>query len=1193
MKKLFILLGLMFVCFFSMAQYPGNIATVTKWVTAFKSPLAIQTVVMCVDSNKFYRLLAKGNVGASLSTTANVVIPTGGAGSVGPSGPTGVTGPTGVIGVTGITGPTGPTGAIGVTGITGLTGPTGLTGITGLTGATGPSGSLDAWSLLGNGLTVDGTNFIGTTDNIPFTIRVNNLQSGRIDQTLGNSFFGYQSGVANTSGNGNSYYGTFSGWKITDGTLNTALGYGSLGSNVNGDRNVAVGNSAINYSLGNDNVAVGYYSLYGFNGATTERVVAIGGYAGQYSIGSDNVYVGYESGLSSNLVTSLNTFNVGVGNYTLRNITTSAATNNTAVGHAALNKNTTGAYNTGIGNNALQAGTTGVNNVALGYHAGFNNSLDRRLFIDGIDRGSEANDSTKSIIYGRMHATSTDQSLSLNAVVKINQAYTLPAIDGSIGEVMVTDGSGIVSWGAGFDSTAFLDACHEKIRSDTVTSCTDGLILKTFDNDNLYSTVDNSFMGFYSFAGNFMKSGNNAYYNGVINSGSKGINMQWSNATATQYIRSRVDSLEWKTAIRRNSNYSRLHFDIENGFRFVRSQDGTTLYDKFQVDTTGKMFLPAIQDIGAAADSVWVRDASNGQFKLVAQNDLDVSASGGLDTSYAHILISRPNDIDTLIPASSCDLVANTTLFPKGSYFHWYKGSYTPTVNLARDSCVLYFDEGSIVTMTTAGAIFDYSTTATYNDDINILGYGSFYHTTNAGEVFTILGNANTFVCNFEFNNVTATHSTCIQLGSNTAISVRLKGVSCLSIGGYAIYRHANTGITSSAFIDVSVNTIGSTSTHAIQIVANHHNIKSDYVYSVTGYGIYTSIPGSGDANYNIEKCNGASYGYGLSNSAENSYKNIIGNTNGLYYTGGTYGHVTVNGKILKASIQSGEITCSNISGGTISGGTVNCKYMGVTNISGGVVNVDYLDINTTGSSMTVSGTANVNVNYLYLKTYAGYLLLTGGKLKIDRCDIYTAAIYSSFTLHNINISGGTLILGAMKANTTNRQSFVTKTGGTLILDDAIFYMANSYQQFINCPSSAQDIKIYAAGCSTNGTVGSLLSAKAREDSVKVTAAGVATAITLNDGGGAEVFSEADVVTYNTTILMAGRIAALINASGTCDITATDNGDGTFNLIADVAGTNYTQASLTNVTNTQLVLNSFAITSLCGGSLIEDVNVSY
>ena len=40
------------------------------------------------------------------------------------------------------------------------------------------------WGLLGNASSVDGTNFIGTTDNLPFNIRVNNQKAGRIDAVL-------------------------------------------------------------------------------------------------------------------------------------------------------------------------------------------------------------------------------------------------------------------------------------------------------------------------------------------------------------------------------------------------------------------------------------------------------------------------------------------------------------------------------------------------------------------------------------------------------------------------------------------------------------------------------------------------------------------------------------------------------------------------------------------------------------------------------------------------------------------------------------------------------------------------------------------------------------------------------------------------------------------------------------------------
>jgi hypothetical protein len=52
-----------------------------------------------------------------------------------------------------------------------------------------------AWLLTGNAGTVDGTHFLGTKDNVPLNIRVNNRRSARIDPTLNNTFWGYQSGL--------------------------------------------------------------------------------------------------------------------------------------------------------------------------------------------------------------------------------------------------------------------------------------------------------------------------------------------------------------------------------------------------------------------------------------------------------------------------------------------------------------------------------------------------------------------------------------------------------------------------------------------------------------------------------------------------------------------------------------------------------------------------------------------------------------------------------------------------------------------------------------------------------------------------------------------------------------------------------------------------------------------------------------
>src|SRR4051812_14310856 len=50
-----------------------------------------------------------------------------------------------------------------------------------------------AWRLTGNSGTSDSINFLGTTDNVPLNIRVNNQPSGSIDHLKQNSSWGYQS----------------------------------------------------------------------------------------------------------------------------------------------------------------------------------------------------------------------------------------------------------------------------------------------------------------------------------------------------------------------------------------------------------------------------------------------------------------------------------------------------------------------------------------------------------------------------------------------------------------------------------------------------------------------------------------------------------------------------------------------------------------------------------------------------------------------------------------------------------------------------------------------------------------------------------------------------------------------------------------------------------------------------------------
>lgn len=206
--------------------------------------------------------------------------------------------------------------------------------------------NLQAWTTAGNTGTVDGTSFIGTADNVPLNIRVNNQKAGRIDPVLFNTFWGYLAGNSNTTGNYNTATGNIAFSSNTTGSYNSAFGYGALYLNTIGTFNNATGTGALfSNTTGNNNNAFGLNALY----ANT--------------IGFFNTAIGGGS-LSSN---TTGYYNTSSGYRGLLSNTTGGY--NTANGNDALYANTTGNYNTALGSLALNLNTTGSNNTAIGYNA--------------------------------------------------------------------------------------------------------------------------------------------------------------------------------------------------------------------------------------------------------------------------------------------------------------------------------------------------------------------------------------------------------------------------------------------------------------------------------------------------------------------------------------------------------------------------------------------------------------------------------------------------------------------------------------------------------------------------------------------------------------------------------------------------------------------------------------------------------
>jgi len=220
----------------------------------------------------------------------------------------------------------------------------------------------NAWSTTGNGGTLPGTNFIGTTDNQPLVFRVNTLIAGKIDQNANNTFFGVSSGPIISTGNGNSFLGRLSGNANTTGSNNAAIGFSSLRNNSTGGFNTAIGTNSLFDNTNNFNTAVGGEASE--KNTSGRSNVAVGFRALRLNMtGSNLVAVGDSSFLNNNGGLA----NVGVGSKTGYNTTTGAY--NSFFGFQSGYSNQVGLGNTAIGSNSGSSMTNTDYSVSIGYSA--------------------------------------------------------------------------------------------------------------------------------------------------------------------------------------------------------------------------------------------------------------------------------------------------------------------------------------------------------------------------------------------------------------------------------------------------------------------------------------------------------------------------------------------------------------------------------------------------------------------------------------------------------------------------------------------------------------------------------------------------------------------------------------------------------------------------------------------------------
>ncbi|MBP8085892.1 MAG: tail fiber domain-containing protein [Saprospiraceae bacterium] len=258
-----------------------------------------------------------------------------------------------------------------------------------------------AWLSTGNTGMIDGTHYIGTTDNVPLNLKVNNQKAGRIDPT-GPLFLGYQAGnnntaygntgvgmsalKTNTTGNWNVAVGDSALLSNTTGEQNTAIGSNALNDNIDGLLNTALGNNALYNNIGGDqNTATGAWALFMNTSGTDNTALGLNALYGNTS-GNWNTSVGSWSSYNNtsgnyNTVMGVNALytnstgfqNTAIGNFALHS--NFNGDDNSAIGMNAMYSNTSGNYNTAVGSWSMYSNTSAVHNTAVGNNAMYSNTI--------------------------------------------------------------------------------------------------------------------------------------------------------------------------------------------------------------------------------------------------------------------------------------------------------------------------------------------------------------------------------------------------------------------------------------------------------------------------------------------------------------------------------------------------------------------------------------------------------------------------------------------------------------------------------------------------------------------------------------------------------------------------------------------------------------------------------------------------
>ena len=590
---------------------------------------------------------------------------------------------------------------------------------------------------------------------------------------------------------------------------------------------------------------------------------------------------------------------------------------------------------------------------------------------------------------------------------------------------------------------------------------------------------------------------------------------------------------------------------------------------------------------------------------------LEIFSAAGTGTNFSNTLFVDPNGNDgtgtkgnSSLPFLTLEAARDAA--SSGDLIYVNAGSYTVTTTDATglwvDGVNWHFEAGATVTKTSSGYMFDINSATV---PFVLSGFGTF-RSTSAPFSNTIRVRLSTAYISFnEIENLNGAAGLTIYELNNTR-SVTVNGRKMTNASGNCVILD---GGNANVLGNVGHLTSTSGTTFSSFLTGPNQNVvwNSSIIENSGGEAMRVV-----DGTFNVDRVNGSTIGLNITGSNGGEVK-FTGNSNSTEVTQGQI--VYFNGH--HDTLTVGSIH-SQVFGGTYDVLTVNNGYVkghlggflegtASATINDGRAELSWKDNGEFVRFTVTGGDVDLRGDYVSLGSGATlpFLTASGGKTRLHGNfvlfgDTMDEAVLMSGTAKVILDSDCVIDISSQIAH-VDPKTAIRYSGGTLISNGGTILVPTPTSEIDFAPIVADgtglDFKVKSGGFNTNYTTLNTEAAKTARWKFTVNAVAT-TELSLNDTSGTENFQETDTATYNTTILLAQQMAALINGSATLDMTASwTGGDSFFFVEMDIAGTttdpfatvisNLTKLSIRE--NSEVMLD--ALVARAGGRFVEDTDV--